>query len=76
MGRDLAQGDAGAFPFAEYLPQHCAVAVQDLGRLEGLALVDGLEPGNAGLDLARLVGVDQPAGRGRATDDHEQQQRY
>lgn len=74
MTRNLVERHAGALAFAEYLPQHLAVAVCDLGCLEGLAIAGRLQAGDAGFDLARPVGVDEAAGRGRAADDDQQEQ--
>lgn len=72
MGRNLVEGDAGALALAEDLPQHFAVAIGDLRRLERLAVTGRLQPRQAGLDLARPVGIDQATGGGRAAHDNDQ----
>jgi len=72
--RNLAQRHTGALALAEDLPQHFAVAVHDLRRLERLAGARRLQRSDARLQLARPVGIDQPTGGGRAADTDEQNQ--
>jgi hypothetical protein len=79
-GRDhgrgnLGQSDFRPFAFAEKFPEQFAVAVENARGLEGFALAGGIQLGDASLDFAGEVAVDQRPGDDDAAEyQHRQQQ--